>query len=159
MHVQYGSISTYQDGDASQTHRVYNVRIVTRLPNYWASPKEKNQFSSSLNTKSTAEFKPLIQLHLCIFHDCMFLFCNAKFHPAVHGKLSVVVALLMKHIAFFFWLIRTPRVFFFCSSISFVCVIWICLTVLTSQCLTINECIQNLHWRAVDQLRINNLEV
>lgn len=100
----------------------------THLPNYCTSPKEKNQYSSYPNTNSTAEFfRPLIVLHLCIFHDCMFLFCDANFHPAVHGKPSVMVALLVEHIAFL-PLIRTPGVFS-CSSTSFVCVIQNCLTV------------------------------
>lgn len=93
MHVQYGSVSTCQDGDVSHTHRVYNARTHTRhtrLPNYRASPKF---------------FRPLIVLHLWIFHHCMFLFSDAKFNPAVDGKPSVVVALVMKHIAFFFFFI------------------------------------------------------
>lgn len=124
MHVQYGSVSACQDGDASQTHRVSNARTVTHIiPNYWTSPKEKNQYCSYPNTKSTAEFfRPLTVLHLR-----MFLICDAKFHPAVHGKPSVTVALLMEHIAFL-PLTRAPGVFS-CSSTSFVCIIQICLTV------------------------------
>lgn len=98
MHVQYGSVSACQDGDASQKHRVSNARTVTHIyQNYWTSPKEKNQYCTYPNTKSTAEFfRPLTVLHLC-----MVLFCDAKFHPAVHEKPSVTVALFRGTHCFF----------------------------------------------------------
>lgn len=91
----------------------------TRLPNYCASPKEKNQHYISQH-KVNSRILQTLNWVTYVHFPRLFIFCNAKFHPAVHGKPSVAVALFMKHIAFFS-LIRTPGVVS-CSSASFVCV-------------------------------------
>lgn len=149
MHVQYGSVSACQDGDASQTHRVYNIRRDTHQLPHKSQINDQSILLLSEHKVNSRILQTLKCVTFVLFPDWLFIFCDAKFHLAVHGKPSLTLTLLIKHCGFSFLLIRTPGVFS-CSSTCFVCVIWICLTWMNAF---------RTHWSVIDKLRIHNLEV